>query len=78
MLLSSSISLITRAGVPATTVYGGTSSVTTAPAATTAPLPTVTPSKTTTFAPITTSSSTITGFAEGGSITPASTAPAPT
>ena len=41
----SSISLMTRAGVPATTVYGGTSSITIAPAATTAPFPTVTPSR---------------------------------
>ena len=34
---SSSISFTTRAGTPATTVWGGTSFVTTAPAATTAP-----------------------------------------
>ena len=44
---------------------------------TTEPLPIVTPSSTTTLAPINTSSSTITGFAEGGSITPARTVPAP-
>ena len=38
---------ITRAGVPPTSVWGGTSRVTTDPAATTAPLPIRTPSVTT-------------------------------
>ena len=65
------------AGVPATTTPSGTFSVTIAPAATTEPFPTLTPSSTTAFAPTTTSSSITTGSAEGGSITPASTAPAP-
>lgn len=37
--------LTTFAGTPATTVFGGTSFVTTAPAATTAPSPTVTPGR---------------------------------
>ncbi len=40
---SLSICLTTHAGFPAATVHGGTSFVTTAPAATTAPSPTVTP-----------------------------------
>jgi hypothetical protein len=35
----------TRAGMPATSVFGGTSRVTIAPAATTAPAPTVTPAR---------------------------------
>src|SRR5690606_33438785 len=73
----SSIFLMTRAGTPATTVFSGTSSVTMAPAATTDPLPTRTPSRMTALAPITTSSSMITGWADGGSITPEMTAPAP-
>ena len=73
----SSTCLITRAGQPATTVRGGTSSITTAPAATTAPSPTRQPSSTTQLAPIITSSSTTTGVAEAGSTTPASTVPAP-
>ena len=51
--------------------------MTTAPAATTAPLPMRQPSITTAFAPMSTSSSTTTGSALAGSITPASTAPAP-
>ena len=46
-----------RAGTPPTMPDGGTSLLTTAPAATTAPWPTVTPSSTTAFAPIQTSSS---------------------
>ena len=69
---------MTRAGVPATTLPAGTSSVTTLPAATTASLPTLTPSRMTAFAPIKTPSSMMTGVFEGGSRTPATTAPAPT
>src|SRR5699024_12713726 len=41
-----------RAGTPPTTVTGGTSRCTTAPAATMAPLPLVTPGKTVALAPI--------------------------
>ena len=67
-----------RAGQPATTMLAGTSSMTTAPAATTAFSPMCTPSMTTAFAPMRTLSSTMTGVAEAGSMTPASTAPAPT
>ena len=51
--------------------------MTTAPAATTAQRPMRQPSSTTAFAPMSTSSSTTTGVALAGSITPASTAPAP-
>ena len=68
---------MTLAGHPATTAFSGTSSITTAPAATTAFLPTCTPSITTALAPTKTSSSMITGVALAGSMTPASTAPAP-
>lgn len=42
---------MTRAGMPPTTVFAGTSFVTTAPAAITAPAPTVTPPRTVTPAP---------------------------
>ena len=43
---------ILRAGIPPTTVYGGTSFVTTEPAATTAPSPILIPCKMTEFGPI--------------------------
>jgi hypothetical protein len=49
---------MTRAGTPATMLYGGTSFVTTAPAATMLCAPMVTPSQTDTWVPIQTSSST--------------------
>ena len=47
-----SVSLSTRAGTPVTIFLGGTSRVTTAPAATTAPSPTVTPGKISAPAPM--------------------------
>ncbi|EAR14588.1 hypothetical protein RB2501_00891 [Robiginitalea biformata HTCC2501] len=46
------MSRITRAGTPATTVFGGTSLFTSAPAATTELLPTVTPGRMVAPAPI--------------------------
>ena len=48
----SEIVLSTRAGTPPTTVIGGTSFVTTAPAATTAQSPSVTPGRMVAFEPI--------------------------
>ena len=61
----------------AATLSGSTSPMTTAPAATTASWPMRQPSITTALAPMSTLSSTITGVAEAGSTTPASTVPAP-
>src|SRR5258708_25603859 len=55
-------SLTTTAGLPATTEYGGTSLVTTAPAATIPPSPTETPRKTMAHAPIQASSPILIGF----------------
>ena len=52
-----------RAGTPAARVFGGTSRVTTAPAAMTAPLPIVTPGSTVAFPPIQTSSPIVMGCA---------------
>ncbi len=52
---------MTRAGMPATIAFGGTSFVTTAPAPTIAPSPMVTPGRITDFAPSQTSAPIVTG-----------------
>ena len=57
------IALTTLAGTPATSVAGGTSRVTTAPAVTTESAPTVTPGVTVAAAPIQTFVSTVIGAA---------------
>ena len=57
----SHICLITLAGTPATSEWGGTSLVTTAPAATTECCPMLTPGRMVAFAPIQMSSSIVTG-----------------